>query len=224
MLWSEKRATTIVVRRQQKRHVQGEAEETRQMIMRVAYEFFMQYGYRAVTTRQLAEACGLTQPALYHYFSEKQDLYLAVVTEEIAKIKAALERLARRSEEVEVQLRQIASFLLSRNQYDLSLMLHDVRYELSADARALLDEQFRQGFILPLAALFEQGIRQGSLRPVEEGGLAPISAAYLFMTMLSAFRQEPQKHATPSGSAAHGAIADLVVRLLLHGLSAPERP
>lgn len=209
-----------MVSRQHKRHGQGDAEETRQLIMRVAYQLFMQYGYRAVTTRQLAEACGLTQPALYHHFSEKQDLYLAVVTEEIAKIKAALERLTRRSADVEEGLRQIASFLLSRSPYDLSLMLHDVRYELSPDARVLLDEQFRAGFILPLAALFEQGIRQGSLRSVEERGLAPIPAAYLFMTMLSAFTREPQQQATRKGSASHGAIADLMVHLLLHGLAA----
>ncbi|QBD77359.1 TetR/AcrR family transcriptional regulator [Ktedonosporobacter rubrisoli] len=209
--------------RQQKHRAQGDAEETRQMIMRVAYELFMQYGYRAVTTRQLAEACGLTQPALYHHFAEKQDLYLAVVSEEIAKIKAALERIVRRSEEVETGLRHIASFLLSRSRYDLNLMLHDVRYELSSDARLVLDEQFREGFILPLATLFEQGIRQGRLRSSEEGGLAPIQSAYLFMTTLSAFTRQPQKQAMQSESAAHGAVADLVVRLLLHGLAAPER-
>jgi AcrR family transcriptional regulator len=194
------------------------------MIMRVAYDLFMQYGYRAVTTRQLAEACGLTQPALYHYFSEKQDLYLAVVTEEIASIKVVLERLARRSEEVEGRLRQIASFLLSRNQYDLSLMLHDVRYEISADVRTLLDEQFREGFILPLTAIFEQGIRQGLLRSEEEGGLAPMAAAYLFMTILSAFRRRPQQQSARSRAASQGVNADMTVRLLLHGLAASERP
>lgn len=193
------------------------------MIMHMAYQLFMQHGYRAVTTRQLAEACGLTQPALYHYFSDKQNLYLAVVMDEITKINVALERIVRRSEEVEVRLRQIASFLLSRSQYDLSLMLHDVRYELSPDVRTQLDEQFRAGFILPLATLFEQGIRQGLLRPAENGGLAPVPAAYVFMTMLSAFNREPQRQATRTGVTTPAAVADLVVRLLLHGLAPYER-
>lgn len=204
----------------QQRQAHGEREETRQIILRVAQQLFMQYGYRAVTTRQLAEACGLTQPALYHYFSDKQELYLAVVTEDIAKIKAAIERIARRSETVPERLKQVASFLLGRLQYDLSLMLHDVRYELSPDTRALLDEHFRSGFILPLAALFEQGIRQGLLCSVEAGGLDPLPAAYLFMTMLSAFAKAPQgNESARERQTAHAASADRVVHILFHGLA-----
>src|SRR5579884_2535199 len=163
--------------RRQKR-VSHEEAETRNAILRAAQELFMRYGYRSVTTRQLAEVCGLTQPALYHYFSDKESLYLAVVSEEIARVKVALERITRRSEDVAERLKHVTVFLLGRVQYDLSLMLHDVRYELSAESRALLDKQFRDGFILPLAALFEQGVQQGLLRPVEDGGLAPLQCAY----------------------------------------------
>jgi AcrR family transcriptional regulator len=207
----------------QRRQTHVEREETRQIILRVAQQLFMQYGYRAVTTRQLADACGLTQPALYHYFSDKQELYLAVVTEDIAKIKAAIERITRRSEGVPERLKLVASFLLGRIQYDLSLMLHDVRYELSPDARALLDKQFHSGFILPLTALFEQGVREGLLCSVEAGGLAPLPTAYLFMSMLSAFAKAPQGDASARGRrTAHAASADMLVRILFHGLSGSD--
>src|SRR5690348_8619456 len=112
-----------MVRENQQPQKHGEAEETRQTILRVAQQLFMQYGYRAVTTRQLADACGLTQPALYHYFPDKQALYLAVVTEEIALVKAALERIVQRSDVAPELLKQVAIFLLSRIQYDLGIML-----------------------------------------------------------------------------------------------------
>jgi AcrR family transcriptional regulator len=69
-----------------RKHVpQENVEETRNAILRVAQHLFMTYGYRAVTTRQLAEACGLTQPAFYHHFADKRALYLAVVTEEVCQ-------------------------------------------------------------------------------------------------------------------------------------------
>jgi len=154
-----------------------ETEETRQTILRVAHELFMTYGYRSVTTRQLAEACGLTQPALYHYFADKEELYLAVVTEEIGKIKVAVERILRRSVQAAERLKLVANFLLSRLHSDLSLMLHDVRYEVSLAAREQLDEQFHQGFLVPIVTIFEEGIRQGELRAAEQGGLAPLPAA-----------------------------------------------
>ncbi len=211
-----------------KNHLQqthGEIEETRQTILTVAHRLFMQYGYRSVTTRQLADACGLTQPALYHHFPDKQALYLAVITEEIARVKAALERITRRSDTAPELLRHVASFLLGRIEYDLSLMLHDVRYEMSSEVRQQLDKQFLNGFIVPIAGIFGQGIQQGQLQSVEEGGLAPFSAAFMFMNMLSFFTREQQRNAaTYSGPASPATSADALVRILLHGIARNGQP
>lgn len=222
------RQASIIKNMARKNHLQqthGEIEETRQAILTVAHRLFMQYGYRSVTTRQLADACGLTQPALYHHFSDKQALYLAVITEEIARVKVALERITRRSDAAPELLRHVASFLLGRVQYDLSLMLHDVRYEMSPEVRQQLDEQFRNGFIVPIATIFEQGIQQGQLQRIEEGGLAPLSAAFLFMNMLAYFAREQQRNiAARSGPASPTASADALVHILLHGIARNEQP
>jgi AcrR family transcriptional regulator len=210
----------LVARRTRQQLIGKEPEETRQTILRTAQQFFMQYGYRAVTTRQLAEACGLTQPALYHHFSDKQELYLAVLTEEMAKIKAALDRIVRRSDAVPERLKSVASFLLSRVQYDLSLMLHDVRYEVTPDARDMLDQLFRGSFIAPITLLFEEGIHQGDIRSLDQGGLSPLLSAYLFMNMLSRFTAQSRNSATLQDLQAHQlASADLCVRILLYGLA-----
>jgi AcrR family transcriptional regulator len=203
---------------------QEEGGETREIILRVAQQLFMTYGYRSVTTRQLAEACGLTQPALYHHFADKQELYLAMVQEEIAKIRGTLERLARRSEDVPAVLKQVAIFLLNRVQYDLDLMLHDVRYELSPDARQVLDEQFHQGFLLPIAQIFATAVRQGYLLDEAHGGVSPISFASLFMTLLSRFTIPPQEESDlATRQARQTSAAELVVRLLFFGLGNPDK-
>ncbi len=184
----------------------------------------MTYGYRAVTTRQLAEACGLTQPALYHHFADKEALYLAVVTEELAKSKAAIERITRRSDGVPERLRHLASYLLSTVQYDLGLMLHDVRYELSPEVRASLGTLFREGVIAPIAALFAEGIHQGSLRNPEQGGIAPFLAASLLMNFVSCFAA-----LIPADAPAHirqaqqSTSADQIVQLLFYGIANPEQ-
>ncbi|HEY0753605.1 MAG TPA: TetR/AcrR family transcriptional regulator [Ktedonobacteraceae bacterium] len=207
-----------------KQLTQENVEETRSTILRVAQQFFMRYGYRAVTTRQLADACGLTQPALYHHFADKQALYLAVVTEELTNMKVAIERIVRRSDEVPERLKSLASFLLSRIQYDLGLMLHDVRYELSPDARASLNVQFREGVIAPIAEVFAEGMRQQYLLTAEQGGLAPSPAAYLFMNIISSFAARTQEDGSaPARQAQQGASAEAIVRILLHGMVSPSR-
>ena len=62
--------------------------EGRQRILAVARSLFMTRGYRAVSTREIAEAVGVTQPALYHHFAGKEELYVAVLEEELAQQSA----------------------------------------------------------------------------------------------------------------------------------------
>ena len=129
-----------------------EAQETRRAILEVARRLFMEFGYRAITTRQISDACGLTQPALYHYFKDKQELYVAMAREELARTQAGLERITRRGESVEERLKRTVAYLVGTTQHDHSLMMHDIRHELSPEARLLLNEEFRASMIAPLAA------------------------------------------------------------------------
>ncbi len=106
-------------------------EETRQQILRKASVLFMELGYRAVSTRMVANACGLTQPALYHHFSGKQDLYVAVVMEELARLRHGLSAILRQDGTGRERLARTASFLTERTDVDHALMAHDIRWELS---------------------------------------------------------------------------------------------
>ncbi|EFH87579.1 TetR/AcrR family transcriptional regulator [Ktedonobacter racemifer] len=174
--------------RGQRRSSTGEdIEETRNTILRTAHQLFMEYGFRAVSTRQIADACGLTQPALYHYFSDKQDLYFAVVKESIAKSRAGLERIAHRNESVPERLRLVARFLVSTNRIDIGMMLHDIEHELHARARADLYQEFHAGMLMPIASIFEDGIRQGFLCNEQTYGVDALMATDLFMNMLKRF-------------------------------------
>lgn len=200
-----------------------ESEETRRLILQVAQQLFMEYGYRAVTTRQIADACGLTQPALYHYFADKEALYLAMAREELARLKAVLERIARRSEPLAERLRRLASYLLTTTRHDLALMLHDIRYELSAEVRAQLHTLFEESLIAPIAAVFNEGLEQGLLRSPSEGGVDARMAAYLFMSLMSRFvvwgRETLPAVAENRRETLASEQAALLVRVLLYGLA-----
>ncbi|GHO44376.1 TetR/AcrR family transcriptional regulator [Ktedonospora formicarum] len=166
----------------------GEAiEETRNTILRTARQLFMEYGYRAVSTRQIADACDLTQPALYHYFSDKQELYFVVVQEIIVQTQAGLEQIAQLQENVPERLRQIARYLVSTNRIDIGMMLHDIQHELNERAREELYKQFYAGMLMPIASVFEDGIRQGLLSGAQHYGIDALMAADLFMNMLKRF-------------------------------------
>jgi len=56
-------------------------EQYRKELLAKAFEVFAQYGYAAVSMRQIAEATGVTTGTLYHYFPDKQALFDALVAE-----------------------------------------------------------------------------------------------------------------------------------------------
>jgi len=194
-------------------------EETAQLIVQAARRLFMAHGYRAVSTRQVAEAVGLTQPALYHHFATKEELYVAVALGEVARLRGGMERLARREGSVRERLHGIARFMLNTVDYDFPMMYHDMGAELGEQSRATLGAAFYGGVIAPLAALFAEGQGAGELRGAGQGALTPSGAAGLFMAFAAHFLDRPlvgERAPTPGGVEARSA---LLIDLLFNGLA-----
>ncbi len=53
--------------------------DTRDFIIDEAYKLFLQQSYEAVSISTISEAIGLTKGALYHHFTNKEDLFKAVI-------------------------------------------------------------------------------------------------------------------------------------------------
>jgi AcrR family transcriptional regulator len=208
-----------MARGQRKQVLDEDAAETRRTILRTGEQLFMAHGYRAVSTRQIADACGLTQPALYHYFADKQSLYIEVIKESIAKTHTALERIVRRRESIQERLKQIVRYLLNSPPQDLGMMLHDIRQELDARSQERLSELFQSGIIGPLASLFEEGLRQGYLRSQEQGGTDAVTAAYILMYLLSGDLSRSSHRRSPAGNE----HAEMITQIFLYGLASTRQ-
>ncbi len=197
----------------------GEGAETRLAILRAARGLFMEHGYRAVSTRQIADACGLTQPALYRHFADKQELYAAVLEDELETMRLGLERIASRGTGIGERLRQVIRFMPT-NRQDLAQMFHDIGHELDQETRLRLRGAFERSMVAPIAAIFEDGVRSGVLRDLRHGGAPPVVAAYLLLGMLQ--RPTGRTDRTHGGLGDDEQRAELIVRMMLHGLLAPN--
>ena len=196
-------------------------EETAGRILQAARRLFMAHGYRAVSTRQVAEAVGLTQPALYHHYATKEELYTAVALDEVARLRSGLERIARRAASVRERLHGAALFMLTTVDYDFPQMYHDMGTELGEESRQRLGVAFYGGIVAPLASIFAEGQGTGELRDAEHGGLSATGAAGLFMSFVAHFLERPLVGEPATGRGGAEARAELLVRLLLDGLGMP---
>lgn len=59
---------------------------TRQALLDAARGLFVESGFAATSTPQIAKAAGVTRGALYHHFADKEDLLKAVVREEAQSV------------------------------------------------------------------------------------------------------------------------------------------
>ena len=76
------------------RKKRGEGHPRREEILQAAKELFLELGYEATTIRRIADRVGVSAPALYLYFQDKEQMMLAlcdqtfaVLIESIAEIE-----------------------------------------------------------------------------------------------------------------------------------------
>ncbi|GAC1363468.1 MAG: hypothetical protein NVS2B12_11680 [Ktedonobacteraceae bacterium] len=203
-----------------------DTEETRRAILRAAHTLFMQLGYRAVTTRMVAEACGVKQPLLYYHFSDKETLYLEVHREQAAATRIVLERIAgRQSESVPVRLSHVVRYLRQTYQQNMSFFFHELKHDVQPETRAAMRDLFRLSIIMPIMSIFEDGIRTGFLRSPAEGGVPPRLATYLLLSALSNLSLSTEAEGEVERASGHLAekgrdLAESVAHVLIYGMAA----
>ncbi|WP_308638565.1 TetR/AcrR family transcriptional regulator [Paenibacillus silvisoli] len=208
------------------------SQETRAIIIRTAKELFMKLGYRAVSTRLIAEACGVTQPALYHHFKDKQALYLDVMRSVCDGTRSALDRITGDESDTRNRLYRFTAYMLSSHPEDLSRMFHDIRHELAPESQRIVYELWRSAYLEPLIDLFEEGQRIGQLRNATQFGMTPEKSARLLLGMINQSLANAQAaiKGTPSPSGEQPATIDweaqsrMLIDVLLYGLSAAPPP
>jgi TetR/AcrR family transcriptional regulator len=67
-------------------HPRTSRTDSRREILRVAEEIFASRGYAATTTREIAEAAGVTKGLLFYHFQNKQQLYLTVIEQVVQSL------------------------------------------------------------------------------------------------------------------------------------------
>jgi AcrR family transcriptional regulator len=84
-------------------------KEPREELLDAAAELFSTVGYGKATTRAIANAAGLRQPSMFHYFSSKEELFAELLDRTVQPAVAILERLIASDEPADVRLYQLIS-------------------------------------------------------------------------------------------------------------------
>lgn len=75
------------------RKKRGEGHTRREEILQAAKELFLEQGYEATTIRRIADRVGVSAPALYLYFPDKEQMMLALCDQTFGHLLRAVEEI-----------------------------------------------------------------------------------------------------------------------------------
>jgi len=140
-----------------------------EQILREAAHLFSQHGYQGTSIRRIAEACGVSEAALYRHFAGKEQNYEAVIAWKTGQHDIA-GRLVEFGDlpDVETVLRRVAEHILGFLESDPELLALKFGSCAASDpAAAVLFREIRLPYIEFLRAQFDARIESGELRPVD---------------------------------------------------------
>lgn len=158
-------------------------EGTRIRILQKAGELFATRGYRDISMREIAAECGITKPAIYHYFRGKKQLYLEVLDRELERLVTALDEASARPGSVADRLAHLVRCYLESLQHRLSLiqlLLRDVS-TIESEIPGVAGKR-SEDILRPFVAVIQEGIAREEFRPVD-----PTRAALSLVGMMNVF-------------------------------------
>jgi AcrR family transcriptional regulator len=150
--------------------MQQRSEETRNRIIEAANMLFSKHGYDSTGVAEICEAAGVSKGAFYHHFPSKQALFLAEMETWLSGVNQIFSQTRQQARDVPTALMQMAE--LAGGIFQNA----DVRSSILLEfwVQAYRDPLIWQKAIAPyrryqsyFAEMIQEGIDQGSLRPVD---------------------------------------------------------
>src|SRR5690606_25534805 len=82
-------------------------DDQRETILARAAELFAQRGHGATSMNNVAEACGVSKPTLYHYYRDKYDLLVNIAEEHVTRLAEVVREVEAEGLPAEARLRQL---------------------------------------------------------------------------------------------------------------------
>lgn len=154
----------------------------REQILREATHLFAENGYQGTSIRSIAQACGISEAAIYRHFDGKQGLYEGAIRWKACEhdIAGFLEAHDHEKDRIETVLTRVAQHILSFLETDPELL--GLMFSNSVEhgpAAAVLFREVRLPYIEHLAGELERRMDSREVRPVD-----PFITARCFVGMV----------------------------------------
>jgi AcrR family transcriptional regulator len=187
----------------------------RETIVRTATQLFSQQGYPGTSMSDLARACGISKPLLYHYVDDKYQLLLEITDGHVSRLEALVAEVNALKLKPAERLRQLIRRFVheyAQARHDHGVLTQDVKFLEPRDRSRVLKKE------RAVVAAFAATIAEARPELAEAALDKPLTMLLFGMInwMFTWLR--------PDGRLGHDDMAPIVADLFLGGLGAVRAP
>jgi len=183
-------------------------ESAKEAIRHAASELFAEKGFAATSTREICARAGITKPALYYHFGNKEQLYEELVLDTFNEYQKELRRATRHGRTPREKLVEVlaAIFGFLRRNRTLSRMALRMVFAPERESPAINYLELSQVDEKALAEVVREGVRRGEIKGEAQAIAEAIHGIAMACTMGFLLVGEPPLNRTLARS-----IIDLIM-------------
>lgn len=192
----------------------------RREMMAAALDLFSEKGYHNVSMHEIAAKAEFAIGTLYKFFSNKEELYKALILEQSDRFQEALSMAIEFPGDEIAKLRQYVKAkgeVFRDNAATIRLYFAETR-GASFNILAGIDQDIRsrrERFLHRIAGIFASGIDAGGFQKIADPYILAVGLDSLCNAFLFLWLESPEKHPYPENP-------DVILNLLFKGLINPE--
>ena len=190
-------------------------EMQREEILARAAELFARRGFQGTSMNEVAEACGISKPALYHYVRDKYQLLAEIALAHVARLQVLVVEVQELGLAPEPRARMLITRFVEQYanaQNHHRVLTEDVKFMQPEDRERVLEGQ------RAVVDAFAEAI--AGVRPA----IAPAQMAKPLTMLLFGMINWTFTWLRPHGHLTHGDLAPMVADLFFGGLFAVQIP
>ncbi len=159
---------------------------TRNTILEKAKSLFIEHGYRGLSMREIAEKVGVSKPALYYHFKDKEELFCAVLNSGLEEIGKMIDSIDNQPVTSLQKIGLFMEYVLTQPTEQRAVIRLGTQEmgQLSQQSRQLFNVSYHQQFTGKLRTMIQTGIEQGEFREMDAEiatwGLLGLMYPYLY--------------------------------------------
>jgi AcrR family transcriptional regulator len=141
----------------------------RNTILEKAKCLFIEHGYHGLSMREIAEEVGVSKAALYYHFKDKEELFIAVLDQNLGKTAEQIDIIKSESSSSYEMIVKFIEYVLTQQAEQRAVIRLGTQEmsQLSAESRNMFNENYHQKFTGKLQEIFVLGMKNGEFKSMD---------------------------------------------------------